>query len=239
MPRRRTIAGQTLLAALLVMGAAEPASAGFFERLFGGFIRSVRPPSDTPSLPRMGPLPGDRVVPEGNDDWRPSSEGGGPRMAYCVRTCDGHFFPVQANASYTAAQMCSAFCPASETKIFAGSGIDNAVGTDGRRYSDLPHAYAYRKKLVSNCTCNGKDVFGVARLDTASDPTLRRGDIVATRNGMMAVSATSANGASLTPADSYRGLSGRERQQIANMDNAPAPANSTQRQTGGRAPSDR
>jgi hypothetical protein len=238
MLRIRTIAGLTLAAALLV-GAAEPASAGFFDRLFGDLFHNVRPPADTPNLPRMNPLPGDRIAPQGNDDWRAPSEGGGPRMAYCVRTCDGHFFPVQANASYTAAQMCNAFCPASETKIFAGSGIDNAVGADGRRYSDLPHAYAYRKKLVSNCTCNGKDVFGVARLDTASDPTLRRGDIVATNNGMMAVNATGANGASLTPADSYRGLSARDRQQIANMDNAPAPANSTQRQTEGRAPSDR
>jgi hypothetical protein len=38
----------------------------------------------------------------------------------------------------------------------------------------------YRERLVADCTCNGRDPFGLARVDIATDPTLRAGDIVAT-----------------------------------------------------------
>ena len=57
---------------------------------------------------------------------------------------------------------------------------------DGARYADLDSAYVYREHLVPNCTCNGKDAFGLATFDVKSDPTLRPGDIVATKNGFMA-----------------------------------------------------
>lgn len=191
MPKIKTIAGVIVLAALLG-GMTTPASAGFFDRLFGSFTRHIRPPDG--DLPQMSPIPGDRVAPEGGENWRPRGESG-PRTAFCVRTCDGHYFPVQANAQYSAAQMCSAFCPASETKLYTGGGIDQAVGLDGRPYSELANAYAYRKKLVANCTCNGKDVFGVARLSVSGDPTLRPGDLVATKNGTMAVAGKTQNGA--------------------------------------------
>jgi hypothetical protein len=173
----RTIAG-ALAAAVILATAATPAAGGFFERLFGGFTRHVQPPPVEP--PRMSPNPGERIAPQGRDDWRPRSGSGGPRMAYCVRTCDGFYFPVHPHAGFSAAQMCSTFCPASETRLYAGSGIDHATGRDGQPYSALPQAYAYRKQLVAGCTCNGHDVFGVARIAIRNDPTLQRGDVVAT-----------------------------------------------------------
>jgi hypothetical protein len=231
----RKIAGVAALATFLA-GATAPASAGFFDRLFGGFTRQVRPPVDLPDLPRMSPIPGDRVAPQGGENWRPRGEGG-PRTAYCVRTCDGHYFPVHPQAGFSAAQMCSTFCPASETKVYSGSGIDHAVGMDGRRYSELPQAYAYRKQLVANCTCNGSDKFGVARVDVNSDPTLRRGDVVATKEGMMVVSGKTATGAQFTAADSYRGLSEQQRRKLADMERTSA--GTPGRSTEGRAPSDR
>jgi hypothetical protein len=40
--------------------------------------------------------------------------------------------------------------------------------------------------LVPNCTCNGKDAFGLTRIDVKSDLTLRPGDIVSTKDGLMA-----------------------------------------------------
>jgi hypothetical protein len=218
MPKMQTIAG-VVLVAVAVGGTAAPASAGFFDRLFGSITRHIRPPEPR-DLPRMSPIPGDRIEPQGGENWRARGDGG-PRSAFCVRTCDGHYFPVQANAQYSAAQMCSAFCPASETKIYSGGGIDHAVGMDGRPYSELPNAYAYRKHLVANCTCNGKDVFGVARLAASSDPTLQRGDVIATRNGMMAVTGKTENGAQMTEAGDYRGFSGRYRQQLGGMEVRP------------------
>jgi hypothetical protein len=225
-----------LAIAALAFGAIAPAQAGFLDQLFGGFTRHVFPPAGLRELPDMSPIPSDRVSPQGGEtDWRPRSETG-PHAAFCVRTCDGRYFPVHAHAGFSAAQMCKAFCPASETKLYTGGGIDHAVATDGKRYADLPQAYVYRKQLVAGCTCNGKDVFGLAKVDIDSDPTLQRGDIVATANGMMAVTGKTAGGPQFTPASDYRGLPASARQTLATIDKAPSrrPAPSTD----GRAPPD-
>jgi hypothetical protein len=203
-----------LAAAALLLAAMPPAQAGFLDQLFGSFTRHVFPPAGQRGLPEMSPIPGDRVAPQGGEtDWRPRSENG-PRVAFCVRTCDGRYFPVHAHAGFSAAQMCKAFCPASETRLYSGGGIDHAVAADGRPYADLPQAFVYRKQLVAGCTCNGKDAFGLASIDVKSDPTLRRGDVVATVNGLMAVSGKSGDNPQFTPASAYRGLSERSRDQL-------------------------
>ena len=64
----------------------------------------------------------------------------GPRSAYCVRTCDGHYFPVRAQGDMNAAEMCQAFCPSAQTKIFSGGGIDYAVAPD--RFTIAPDVEA-------------------------------------------------------------------------------------------------
>jgi hypothetical protein len=235
MSKTRIIVSVIAVAAV-IGGATAPASAGFFDRLFGGITRHIRPPAELRDLPQLSPIPGDRIAPQGGENWRPRGDGG-PRAAYCVRTCDGHYFPVQANGGFSAAQMCNSFCPAAETRLYAGSGIDGAVGLDGRPYSELPNAYAYRKQVVAGCTCNGKDAFGVARLDVNSDPTLQRGDVVVTSDGVKAVSGRTENGAQFTSADAYRGFSQRDRKQLVDMEVTPERKSSPQ--TEGRTPSDR
>jgi hypothetical protein len=237
MSRNRLITGIVVLACLLGLAAA-PAQAGFFEQLFGGFTRHLRPPADRRDLPDMSPIPGDRVSPQGGEDgsYRPRSENG-PRMAFCVRTCDGHYFPVHAHVGFSAAQMCQSFCPASQTKLYSGGGIDHASASDGSRYADLPQAFAYRKKLVEGCTCNGRDAFGLAHIDPTTDPTLQRGDVVATSNGMMAVSGKTERGPQFTSVDGYRGFSDSYRQTLADIEKAPR-RGTPARQTEGRAPAD-
>jgi hypothetical protein len=84
-------------------------------------------------------------------------------------------------------------CPASPTKIFSGSEISRAVARDGSRYSALENAFVYRTRMVSNCTCNGKDSFGVVAVDINADPTLRTGDVVATGDGQVALAASRSN----------------------------------------------
>jgi hypothetical protein len=54
--------------------------------------------------------------------------------------------------------------------------------------------------LVADCTCNGRDAFGLAPYDMTTDPTLRPGDIVSTKNGFLAYSGKSGGG--FTPIDS-------------------------------------
>lgn len=126
---------------------------------------------------------------------------GGPQVAYCVRLCDGRYFPIQRNASATPVQICQSVCPASKTKIFSGSVINHAVAPDGSRYADLKNAYVYRNQLIADCTCNGRDAFGLARLDINSDPTLRPGDMVATNDGIVAFRGRNSREAQFTPVD--------------------------------------
>jgi hypothetical protein len=124
-------------------------------------------PSDRPVQNQLGEVPA------------PAASTGGAH-AYCVRTCDGRYFPLARHATANPVQLCSAFCPAAKTLVFNGSQIDGAVAANGTRYGDLEHAFVFRQKIVAGCTCNGKDAFGLARIDVANDPTLRQGDIVAT-----------------------------------------------------------
>ena len=123
---------------------------------------------------------------------------GGGGTAYCVRLCDGRFFPIS-NRTGNAAEICKSFCPASPTKVFSGSAIDQAYSPDGKRYSDIPNAFVYRAKLVTDCTCDGKSPVGLARLNANDDETLRQGDIVATNTGLMAYRGESRNVAQFTP----------------------------------------
>ena len=110
---------------------------------------------------------------------------GGGGQAFCVRTCDGRYFPVTASDNASRAASCNSFCPASETKVVYGSNIDNAAAENGKPYSELPNAFRYRNEIVAGCTCNGKDQIGLAPVKIEDDPTLRKGDIVAGENGLL------------------------------------------------------
>jgi hypothetical protein len=115
----------------------------------------------------------------------PSMSQGG--STYCVRLCDGRYFPLSSAVVYSrdgGTKMCSALCPAAKTAIFRGGDIDHAYGARGERYADLDQAFVYRNRVVPDCTCNGQDAFGLARIDPANDPTLRPGDMIATANGL-------------------------------------------------------
>jgi hypothetical protein len=114
----------------------------------------------------------------------PTSGSAGRGTAFCVRTCDGRYFPLPRNAGSSPAEVCRSLCPAAKTLVFSGSKIESAVAHNGGRYADLDRAFAYRKKVVPDCTCNGTDGLGLARVETTGDPTLRPGDIVATTEGL-------------------------------------------------------
>lgn len=145
-------------------------------------------------------------------------DGGGP-VSFCVRTCDGRYFPIARNTGAAPAQICSALCPTAATKIYQGSSIDNATA-NGQRYADLGTAFVYREKIVPGCTCNGKDAFGLAPVPLASDPTLHTGDIVATNEGLMAVTA-GRKAAEYTPVQSYTALPADLRARLAATKVAP------------------
>jgi hypothetical protein len=109
-----------------------------------------------------------------------------PSSSYCVRLCDGRYFPLPRKTgavNMSSTQICSAMCPAAKTEVFNGKIIDHAISREGKPYTSIKNAFLYRAKTVEDCTCKGGGAAGVASLDVMDDPTLRRGDIVVTREG--------------------------------------------------------
>jgi Protein of unknown function (DUF2865) len=180
------------VAAALCASALIPAAQArdFFSFFFGGFGggRSNAPMIRFPFGNENNPF-----APQG--EIRSRYSGGG--QAYCVRTCDGRYFPISGPDIQSKAASCNSFCPASETKVVYGSNIDDAETDSGKPYSDLPNAFRYRNELVAGCTCNGKDQIGLAPVKIENDPTLRKGDIVAGADGLMVVGRSDKRGASL------------------------------------------
>jgi hypothetical protein len=169
-------------AALCALAFAPAAHAeDFLSALFGAF--GARPHAPLPSMRSPFANEGDPSAATSDSRPRVSFSGGG--QAYCVRTCDGRYFPISASDNQTKAASCNSFCPASETKVVYGGNIDNAVTETGKPYSELPNAFRYRNEIVAGCTCNGKDQFGLAPVKIENDPTLRKGDMVAGAGGLM------------------------------------------------------
>jgi hypothetical protein len=173
---RRSV-GQAAWVATLVLCASSlmPAAHAedFLSALFGAFGGRHAPPQIVLPFASEGAAPGD--VP------RARSYG----QAYCVRTCDGRYFPIAGPDNQSKAASCNNFCPASETRLVYGSTIDNAATETGKPYSEMQNAFRFRNEIVAGCTCNGKDQMGLAPVNIEKDPTLRKGDLVAGANGLV------------------------------------------------------
>ena len=214
-----------LVAAAVLAGsvAVTPRTAsaeGLFDFLFSGAPKQQRqaPPQANFFADPFGLNPQPAPPP------RQVASGSGP--AFCVRSCDGKYFPLmRSNASPV--QMCQAFCPASVTKVFFGSTIEGASSSTGERYADSENAFAYRKALRADCTCNGRDPAGLAPVDLTLDSSLRSGDVIATTSGLVAytgVKLGASQTAEFTPVASYPGLTADVRARLGEMKVAPVSA---------------
>jgi hypothetical protein len=216
MRRRMALVASALFAGAVVMAPGGASAENLFELFFGGFKKQHQPPAQANFFADPFGLNQSSTPPA-----RPAFPGGG--VAYCVRSCDGKYFPLsRGNAS--AVQMCQAFCPASPTRVFFGSSIDNAVTATGERYAESENAFAYRKALRADCTCNGRDAAGLAPVDLTLDTSLRAGDVIATTDGLVAYSGVRiGNGqvAEFLPAASFPGLSADVRTRLGEMKVAP------------------
>jgi hypothetical protein len=146
--------------------------------------------------------------------------------AFCVRSCDGKYFPLMRGAA-SPAQACQAFCPAGPTEVFFGSSIDDAYAASGERYADSENAFAYRKALRADCTCNGHSPAGLAPVDLALDDSLRPGDVLATTDGLVAYSGLRVGNdqtPDFTPVASFPGLTPEVRARLNAMKVAPVRA---------------
>jgi hypothetical protein len=216
-----------LVAAVALTGALLPRAAsaeGLFDFLFGGVQKQQQqrqaPPQASffadPFGTNQQAAPAPRQV----------ASGGGSGPAFCVRSCDGRYFPL-ARSNASPVQMCQAFCPASPTKVFYGSNIDSASSISGERYADSENAFAYRKALRADCTCNGRDSAGLAPVDLTLDTSLRSGDVIATTDGLVAYSGVrlgTGQTAEFTPVASFPGLTADVRARLGEMKVAPVSA---------------
>ncbi len=119
-----------------------------------------------------------------------TSFGTGTRVTYCVRTCDGFYFPIGTGSGSDSADAaaCNRLCPTAETKVYIGeigADIDTARARDnGKKYTSLGQAFSYRKSVDKACSCTANG-FGIATdFSVYRDGSLRVGDIVMTGKGM-------------------------------------------------------
>src|SRR6202140_3043371 len=221
MRRRMMLVAATVLAGLVAVTPRAATAEGLFDLFFGGLQKQQ--PAAPPPQANFFADPFSQNQPPGPPP-RAIASGSGP--AFCVRSCDGRYFPLTArNAS--PAQLCQAFCPASPTKVFFGSNIDGAASANGERYVDSENAFAFRKAMRADCTCNGRDPAGLAPVDLTLDTSLRPGDVIATTSGLVAYSGVKlgpGQSAEFTPIASYPGLTAAVRARLGEMKVAPVAA---------------
>jgi hypothetical protein len=222
MRRRMMLVAAAALTCTVAVAPRVASAEGLFDFLFGGAQKQQR---QSPAQASFFADPFGLNQQPTTPPRQVASGGSGP--AFCVRSCDGRYFPLARAASASPVQMCQAFCPASTTKVFFGSSIDGASSSTGERYADSENAFAYRKAMRADCTCNGRDPAGLAPVDLTLDTSLRPGDVIATSTGLVAYSGSRVGAgqtAEFTPVASYPGLTADVRARLGEMKVAPVAA---------------
>lgn len=104
---------------------------------------------------------------------------GGGMKTWCVRLCDGFYFPVSYSTNSSAYQrdlaICQGRCPGADVSLYSHPSYldpEDMVSTvSGERYTKLPTAFAYRTTVSSNCSCelSAPQVKTAGAADTAAD----------------------------------------------------------------------
>jgi len=148
------------------LGSETKQTTGFFGTLFGGSRRSA-PRRDDPNVETVSIDPAEdarkakqAAVSGGVKGVHGIYRGGGMKT-WCVRLCDGFYFPVSYRTSSSAYQrdlaICQHRCPGADVSLYSHPGHlnpENMVSAiSGERYTQLPTAFAYRTKVTDNCSC--------------------------------------------------------------------------------------
>jgi hypothetical protein len=220
--RRATFVAAATLAGSLALAPGSVSAEGLFDFLFGGVQKQ-----QTRQAPAQANFFADPFGTNQPAQPAPAPRVAGSGPAFCVRSCDGKYFPLTMRGNASPVQTCQAFCPASATKVFYGSSIDSAAAGNGERYADTENAFAYRKALRADCTCNGRSPSGLAPVDLTLDTSLRSGDVVATTDGLVAYTGVRLGAdqtAEFTPVAAYPGLTADVRARLGEMKVAPVSA---------------
>ena len=218
--RRVTLVTAATLAGALVLVPGSVSAEGLFDFLFGA--PNQKPARQAPQANSSDPFGANQPA-----HPAPTARVASSGPAFCVRSCDGKYFPLTMRGNASPVQTCQAFCPASVTKVFYGSNIDGATAGNGERYADSENAFAYRKALRADCTCNGRSPSGLAPVDLALDTSLRSGDVIATADGLVAFTGVrlgAGQAAEFTPVAAYPGLTADVRARLGEIKVAPVSA---------------
>lgn len=156
-----TLRARLALLLMLLVPASDPANAqGFLDFLFG-------PDSPPPSRPSSGyarsepaPFLFDGLLKPSQYDTPIPRAGATTYRTFCVRMCDGFYFPISSAASEAGfardSEKCAASCAGARlfyTPNAGSSDVDGMLDLSGRAYASYPTAFRYRKKLVEGCQC--------------------------------------------------------------------------------------
>ena len=115
---------------------------------------------------------------------RAAAYGGG--QAYCVRTCDGRYFPVTGAGQRRAVRRsCNSFCPASDTKVFYGEQHRQRLRRRQVLFGAAQCVSLSRRDRRRLHLQRQGPVRAWPRSNIDDDPTLRKGDLVASTDGLM------------------------------------------------------
>lgn len=155
------------------------------------------------------------VAPRRDDD----SASWGNGTEFCVRTCDGYFFPLIKSAQQTKQASCEYACPSAPVAYYHGSSIETARNLNGEKYTSLPTAFKFREKVSAGCTCHPPEESQQHSLKIVkNDPTAHSGDIVVEQKGAFVY-----QGKQAVPIDRSRQVSASVRQNIHKMTAGPTP----------------
>jgi hypothetical protein len=193
-----------LTASLILVSSNSVKAEDLLDFLFGSGAPQKTAPPTSRQIERM----------EGaGEDTEGAAEAGPSTGGYCVRTCDGYFFPLIKSSRASKQESCEFACPSSPVEIYEGGSIQYARNHAGQRYSAQPFAFAFRTKTVANCNCNNPQS---AQSDSVklsrNDPTLASGDIVIEDSGAFVY-----DGAGFVPLARAKGVSNQTRQRILSM----------------------
>ena len=178
--RRGFLTGSVVLVAMAAL-LADVAPAGaedLLDFLFG-------PDTEAPAQRETRHPTGDVRFGSKRPAKKPAAPGGGGGRGathaggYCVRTCDGYFFPLIKSSRATRQQSCNFACPSATVEIYDGANIESARNARGETYQALMDSLAGRTEASARCSCNDPLTSAAHSREAArTDPTLQTGDFV-------------------------------------------------------------
>ncbi|MGX1097755.1 hypothetical protein ACSSVZ_001778 [Amorphus sp. MBR-141] len=205
------------------LGSEVKQTTGFFSTLFGrGRVERLRedgtrvePVATDPAAKAKVERSKTAAVSGGVEGVHGIFRGGGMKT-WCVRLCDGFYFPVSYSTSSSEYQrdlaICQGRCPGADVSLYSHPSYmdpEDMVSTvSGERYTKLPTAFAYRTTVSGNCGCELQtpQVKSAGAEDTEADPSagdavVADGEPQQTEDVQVAAFATEGDTGSATAAD--------------------------------------